>query len=476
MKKLHVIFIIIVSYTITVFLSCKKDPLPHVAEPAPFDTVNKAPLANAGFDQTIILPRDSVILDGSGSTDQDGTIKNYLWTKLSGPASLLIKNPDSAVTSVNNLLVGEYLFELRVMDDKGSMSKDNVLVKVTGPVECDITGIPQINATLTPIGTLSSPQTPYIVACGNKIIIAGGSHGYGGIDIYNVNEHTWGYAELSQPRTNMAIVSCGNKVFFAGGNNSDIWYDIVDIYDVATETWTVEHLSTSKSFLTAGSVGDKVFFAGGITEEGWGQTNLIEIYDIAEDSWSWAYLSEPKINVGIVTTVNKIYFAGGFNYLSSGIPGSPYCKTVDIYDASANSWSTTYLNEIAGDVSGVAYNEKIYWAGITPSGTDSKVEIWNTQTGSVTTSCLSYPRTHPTAVVRNNDILFFNTGSIGTISFYGLSDHFDIYNSLTDERSIGYLNQSIGGAAVISINNVVYMAGGITANGYSDKVYTLTGN
>ena len=44
-------------------------------------TPNTPPTANAGPDQTITLPTNSVILSGSG-TDPDGTVFAYLWTKL----------------------------------------------------------------------------------------------------------------------------------------------------------------------------------------------------------------------------------------------------------------------------------------------------------------------------------------------------------------------------------------------------------
>jgi hypothetical protein len=49
--------------------------------------VNKTPSVNAGNDQTVTLPVNSVALTGSGS-DSDGTISSYLWTKVSGPQRL----------------------------------------------------------------------------------------------------------------------------------------------------------------------------------------------------------------------------------------------------------------------------------------------------------------------------------------------------------------------------------------------------
>jgi len=56
--------------------------------PAP----NKAPIAYSGDDITITLPTNSTILNGIG-TDVDGTITNYQWTKISGPATTIVMQP-----------------------------------------------------------------------------------------------------------------------------------------------------------------------------------------------------------------------------------------------------------------------------------------------------------------------------------------------------------------------------------------------
>ncbi len=57
---------------------------------------NKPPIAAAGPDVVITLPTDSVLLDGSRSSDPDGRISAWQWTKVSGPASLAINNAFAA--------------------------------------------------------------------------------------------------------------------------------------------------------------------------------------------------------------------------------------------------------------------------------------------------------------------------------------------------------------------------------------------
>src|SRR5690606_644362 len=51
-------------------------------------TTNQSPVADAGSDQIITLPRDHTTLLGSGS-DSDGTVTTYEWQKVSGPAATL---------------------------------------------------------------------------------------------------------------------------------------------------------------------------------------------------------------------------------------------------------------------------------------------------------------------------------------------------------------------------------------------------
>ncbi len=91
--------------------------------------VNQLPTANAGLDQSIILPVNSVSLSGNG-TDTDGTISAFLWTKISGPASGTISNITSAITSVTGLVEGVYKFELKVTDNRGGTDTDSMLVIV----------------------------------------------------------------------------------------------------------------------------------------------------------------------------------------------------------------------------------------------------------------------------------------------------------------------------------------------------------
>jgi uncharacterized protein YjdB len=90
------------------------------------------PVANPGASQTISLPNNSVVLDGSGSNDPDGTIVSYAWIQQSGPNSASLSGQNSTQLSAGNLIEGLYVFELTVTDDNGISDSETVSVNVLG--------------------------------------------------------------------------------------------------------------------------------------------------------------------------------------------------------------------------------------------------------------------------------------------------------------------------------------------------------
>lgn len=91
---------------------------------------NQPPVANAGTDVSIVLPTNSVTLNGTGSKDSDGYIAKYAWSKVSGPAQFMISSPSSSITIINNLIAGTYVFRLTVTDNNGATANDDITVVV----------------------------------------------------------------------------------------------------------------------------------------------------------------------------------------------------------------------------------------------------------------------------------------------------------------------------------------------------------
>lgn len=100
---------------------------------------NQSPIANAGTNRTIQLPKNTVTLDGSASYDPDGIyIRTYKWTKLYGPPGSVIENPNAETTVVKGLVVGDYSFKLTVIDLQGASNEATVDITVNKANEAPV--------------------------------------------------------------------------------------------------------------------------------------------------------------------------------------------------------------------------------------------------------------------------------------------------------------------------------------------------
>jgi len=90
------------------------------------------PVAFAGNDQTITLPTNSAWLQGSSSyAPNGGTITNYAWSQVSGPAQATLTAMSASNVQASNLQGGTYVFRLTVTSAAGS-SSDDIQITVNG--------------------------------------------------------------------------------------------------------------------------------------------------------------------------------------------------------------------------------------------------------------------------------------------------------------------------------------------------------
>lgn len=93
----------------------------------------RPPVADAGLDQAV---NQAVIvnLDGTGSTDSDGTITSYAWTQTAG-TTVALNDTSSATpsfTSPSSPLGDTLTFSLTVTDDGAESAADTVTITVIG--------------------------------------------------------------------------------------------------------------------------------------------------------------------------------------------------------------------------------------------------------------------------------------------------------------------------------------------------------
>jgi lysophospholipase L1-like esterase len=156
---------------------------------------NIPPVANAGSDQVITNPLDSILLDGNASYDPDGTIVSYNWDYVGNPYNVYqFADTNQAIVRVRDLKVGTYIFQLTVTDNLGAVSTDTVSVIV--------------NIMPTP-----PPTDTDVINCGHAftIVVLGSSTAYGDgafpIDSSWVNKYT-SYAIAKNPQNtiiNLAV-------------------------------------------------------------------------------------------------------------------------------------------------------------------------------------------------------------------------------------------------------------------------------
>lgn len=107
---------------------------------------NVAPTANAGTDQTNVEAYTTVTIDGSGSSDSDGTIVSYNWSVLSttngAPTPTLSGSGATRTFKAPGAILGtDVTCRLNVTDDDGATSSnDDVVISVLPVTERYVVG------------------------------------------------------------------------------------------------------------------------------------------------------------------------------------------------------------------------------------------------------------------------------------------------------------------------------------------------
>jgi predicted esterase len=104
------------------FLGQNNDSLPNIL-----------PVARVGNDTTILSSSGVANLNGSASTDADGTIVRYVWRKISGPAGGTIATPfgTASSTTVSGLTtVGVYKYQLNAVDNRAAIARDTLTITI----------------------------------------------------------------------------------------------------------------------------------------------------------------------------------------------------------------------------------------------------------------------------------------------------------------------------------------------------------
>ncbi len=132
----------------------------HAVPPPP---VNRPPTVDAGADQTMTLPADTVSLNGVASNDglPQGSALGVSWTKVSGPGPVNVNDPTNATTTVSFTEPGDYVLQLTASDGQ-LQSTDTTTITVIPRNQP-----PTVNA--GPDQTIELPDTVTLDIIWNKV-------------------------------------------------------------------------------------------------------------------------------------------------------------------------------------------------------------------------------------------------------------------------------------------------------------------
>ena len=508
MNKKGFLAVLVFVLAFIMLFSCRKEPVYK----------NQPPVAVAGNDTIVLLPLDSFVLNGSASYDPDGNIGSFQWSKISGPSSYKIVNPNSATAIVKNLTAGVYGFELQISDIMGLRVADTVIVMavasgsnnhppvaIAGPdkivylpndvvildgelshdIDNDITEYQWSEITGAPSILIEFPDskdTPvYFLIEGAhqfelKITDASGLVGRDTVivNVVNVlcsirpviNPRLVPIGSLSEGRIGLVSASANNKIVFAGGMVSGGYSSRVDIYDITTHTWsTAELTQPERQGMAVATVGNKILFAGGGDNDNGATTTRVDIYDALNNTWSTAELSQGREYFAAATLGEKVFFAGGRTWQTSPSGFSTWATSsvVDIYDNASNTWTTATLSESRSDLSATTIDNKIYFAGGFSDQFQqiptTALDIFDASTNSWSTSRLIEEKGAHADIASGDKIFWasgiFNNNGLGPWP----SNHVEIRDVKSGKTSFACITPKLWARAVIKNDDIIFFPG-----------------
>ena len=442
---------------------------------------NIPPKAVSGPDQVVKLPLDSVLLDGSASSDPDGSIVNCGWRKIDGPAAFNIISPTDSITRIRSLIPGIYQFELTVTDNGGLSSMDTVQVTVN-----------DIGQTNRPPIANAGPDK--VVADSLTLDGSASSDPDNNIASYQWTKISGPSSLVSNPNAVRTLVSNLDSGFYffelkvtdAGGlfSKDTVQISVTGrVVNVACDSSTrpiIDAQLLPVTLLPLGSgddfvvLGNKVYFMAIECPTCTGPTKkraYYNIFDLATQTWSKSseYLMTPrKYGATIIATANRIFYAGG---AQSDPPNNYFAvlPDVDIYDVTNNTWSSTKLSAGGMDIAGTVAGNKVLFAGglredpVKLAKPSAIVDMYDLSNNTWSVASLKEGRADISAVTANGKV-YFAGGSAGVNAisgFLGAIDVIDIYDIATDTWSLSSLAKPKTKMTGITFGNKVFWAGGL---------------
>lgn len=294
----------------------------------------------------------------------------------------------------------------------------------------------------------------------------------------------------------IAVAAAGGKILFAGGQSpapQGCGMAIVDIYDTATGSWATAQLSEARLSAGVAVLGNRIFFGGGIVPEPFGsgcgiwnfmfdRSSVVDIYDASANTWSTAQLARARCPTG-ASAGNKVFFAGGeatFPVFNN--------HAFDTYDNGNNSWSDTLLSNTGPLRAPLTVGNKIYYAGGVDDGVignawdiwvSKRIDIYDAASGVWSVDSLAAERAEVGAVLANNKIFWAGGWEWNpTISYFVPSNVVEIRDLSANTSSFDCLAEAKVYISAFRKDNKLFFFGGYNAVSGWDTfdIYDLTSN
>lgn len=282
--------------------------------------VSIPPVANAGLDQSVI-EGESIILDGSASSDSNGVIINYEWSDSNSTLG-------SGEVLVVTLPLGIHTITLTVTDDEGAVDMDTVVITVS-----EIPNTP-------PIADSGDDQN---VTEGESVTLdgTGSSDSDGSIVNYEWSESSTvlGTGETLDLNLSIGVHTIDLTVTDDGGASS------MDTLTVTVNA--ISHNGITYSIVTSPYTG-KVWLDRNI-----GATKVCTTLDDAEcygDYYQWGRntdgheKSDSNITTTLAPTINPGH--GDFIAIPTNTPPNDWTSVDSIGDNRSTRWSSTDASSV----------------------------------------------------------------------------------------------------------------------------------
>ncbi|RYZ46521.1 MAG: hypothetical protein EOP49_23185, partial [Sphingobacteriales bacterium] len=458
----------------TVFVSVMPEP-------------NQLPVVDAGNDQTIVLPANSVVLSATAS-DPDGTINSYTWRKISG-STAIIANTLAATTTVTNLVQGTYRFEIAVRDNDNAVVKDTVQINVHPAANIPPTANAGNNITITlPTNSVmldgSGNDADGTISSYNWVKISGGA-----ANIVSANTASSNVSGLSQGSYTFQLTVTDNNGATAtdevgvtvlpapnvpptanAGNDITITLPVNNITLVGTGN-DADGTVTSYSW---------VKISGGAANIASANTASSNVSGLVQGSYSFQLTvtdnsgatATDVVNVTVLAAPNVAPTANAGNDITITLPtnsiilngsGNDVDGTIDSYNwvkISGGAANIVSANTASSNVSGLAQGNYSFQLTVTDNSGATATDVVNV-------TVLAAPNVAPTANAGNDITITLPTNSI---ILNGSGN--DVDGTIV---SYNWVKISGGAANIVSANTASSNVSGLVQGNYTFRL-TVTDN